>query len=141
MPDLRVNDRVVIPEEEIRVSFARSGGPGGQNVNKVETKVELRWRPAESRALSDADREWLRTRLASRLTNEGDLIVVSSRTRMRERNREDALERLAAIIREALVRPRPRRKTRRTRSSVERRLDGKKRRGQVKKDRRRPPGE
>lgn len=139
MSDLTVNDRVTIPEDEMRFSFARSGGPGGQNVNKVETKVEVRWRPADSRALSDADREWLLGRLAGRLTNDGDLLVVSTRTRTRERNREDALRKLAEMVRAALVRPRRRRKTRRTRASIERRLGEKKRRGQVKRDRRRGP--
>jgi len=141
MADLNVNDRVRIPEDEIHVSFARSGGPGGQNVNKVETKVEVRWRPADSRALSDADREWLLSRLASRLTNDGDLIVVSTRTRTRERNREDALAKLATAVREALRRPRRRRPTRRTRASIERRLDQKKRRSQTKRNRSRRPEE
>jgi ribosome-associated protein len=139
MPGLHVNDRVSIPEDEIRVAFARSGGPGGQNVNKVETKVEVRWRPRESQAISDADREWLMTRLANRLTTEGELIVVSTRHRTRERNRGDALEKLAEVIRVALQRPKRRRPSRRTRASIERRLDEKKRRSSVKKDRRRRP--
>jgi ribosome-associated protein len=139
MPDLTVNARVTIPEDELRLSFARSGGPGGQNVNKVETKVEVRWRPAESEALSEADREWLLDKLSGRLTVDGDLIAVSSRHRTRERNRTDALEKLAETVRKALKRPKRRRPTRRTRASIERRLEEKKRRSDVKRSRGRRP--
>jgi hypothetical protein len=75
MADLVIHARLSLPEEELRVEYARSGGPGGQNVNKVETKVQVRWNPAESEAISEADRAWLLTRLASRLTTDGDLLV------------------------------------------------------------------
>ncbi len=136
MEDLPVTERLIIPGRELRVSFARSGGPGGQNVNKVETKVELRWRPAESSALSEEDREWLLERLARRLTADGDLIVSSSRTRDQIRNREDARRRLAAIVAQALERPKQRRPTRPTREARLRRLEEKRRRSQLKAARR-----
>jgi ribosome-associated protein len=138
MADLVIHARLSLPEEELRVEYARSGGPGGQNVNKVETKVQVRWNPAESEAISEADRAWLLTRLASRLTTDGDLLISSTRTRYRERNREDALRKLAETVREALRRPKRRRKSRPTRASIERRLETKRRRSRTKKDRRRP---
>ncbi len=132
MEDLPVTESLTIPGRELRVSFARSGGPGGQNVNKVETKVELRWRPGESSVLSDEDRARLLERLARRLTGDGDLIVSSSRTRDQARNREDARRRLAAIVAEALERPKKRRPTRPTREARRRRLEEKRRRAELK---------
>ena len=132
MEELPVTERITIPAAELRVSFARSSGPGGQNVNKVETKVQLRWRPAESSALDERDREWLLRRLSSRLTADGDLIVTSSRTRDQSRNREDARAKMARLIAAALERPKRRRRTRPSGSSVRRRLEEKKRRGRIK---------
>ena len=130
-----------IPLAEISFRFARSGGPGGQNVNKVETKVEVRFRPAESAALSDRQAARIREKLGSRMTVAGELIVTSEKTRYRERNREDALSRLAALIAGALVVKKPRRRTRPTRASKERRLDGKRRRATTKRNRRPPRDE
>lgn len=138
MDELVVSERVTIPEAELRLSFARSGGPGGQNVNKVETKVELRWAPGGSSALSPEDREWLLKRLAGRLTSDGDLVVTSQRTRDQIRNREDARDKLAEIVRKALLRPKPRKRTRPGRRAVERRIREKKQRGSLKTDRRPP---
>ena len=113
MQDIVVTPRVTIPGDELALAFSRSGGPGGQNVNKVASKVELRWHPASSAALSatlsDADRTWLLGRLASRLTTDGTLIVTSTLTRDQAKNRDDATEKLALIVRAALVRPKPRR--------------------------------
>ncbi|MHC4862130.1 MAG: alternative ribosome rescue aminoacyl-tRNA hydrolase ArfB [Planctomycetota bacterium] len=138
MRDHLVAGDVRIPLSEVSVRFARSGGPGGQNVNKVETKVEVRFRPASSAALTPAQVARIEEKLASRLTSEGEIIVTSERTRYQERNREDALARLAALLTEALRVPKPRRRTKPTRASIERRLDEKKRRGETKR-RRRPP--
>lgn len=136
MRDLVIDERVTIPAAEIQVAFARSGGPGGQNVNKVESKVELRWRPGDSGALTEAQRGLVVARLGSRLTAAGELIVTSQRTRDQSRNREDALDKLAGLVRWALERPTPRRPTRPSRSARERRVNEKKRRGEVKRMRR-----
>ena len=136
MADLRIGPTLTIPGEELAEAFSRSGGPGGQNVNKVSSKVELRWNLPASRALTPEVREQLMARLGSQLTGEGDLLVKSSRTRDQVRNRADARERLAEIVRAALVRPRKRKKTRPTRGAVERRLAEKKRRAQAKRARR-----
>ena len=134
--DLRITDRITIPASELRVSFARSGGPGGQNVNKVASKVQLRWTPATSTALSEADRAWLLNKWASKLTSDGDLIVTSDLTRDQGRNRVDAEGKLADVIATALVRPKKRRATRPSKAAKARRIDEKKARGQIKKGRR-----
>lgn len=134
--DLRIGPQLTIPADELAEAFSRSGGPGGQNVNKVASTVELRWNLPASRALTPALRDQLMARLGNQLTAAGDLLVVSSRTRDQVRNRADARERLAELVRAALVRPRKRVKTRPSRGSVERRLGEKKRRAQVKRARR-----
>jgi ribosome-associated protein len=139
--EVPVTGRVTIPASEISLAYARSGGPGGQHVNRTETKVLLRWNVQASAALDDAERALLLSRLASRLTKEGDLLVASERHRDRARNVEDALERFRALLRRALARPRPRKPTKPTRASRERRLEAKRRRGETKRGRREPPGE
>lgn len=136
MADLRVNDRVTIPADELGVAFSRSGGPGGQNVNKVSSKVELRWSPGTTRAVGAEDRALLVSKLGPRLTTGGELIVVSSLTRDQIQNRSDAEDKLAAIVRAALFRPKPRKKTRPSRGAKERRLKAKKVRGAIKAGRR-----
>ncbi len=136
--DLRVTDAIVIPAAELSWAFARSGGAGGQNVNKVESKVELRWTPATSRALAglDADtRAWLLSRLAARLTGGGELLITSTLTRDQIRNRGDALAKLVTLVRTALLRPKTRRATRPSRGAKERRIASKKKRGEVKRTR------
>jgi ribosome-associated protein len=136
--DLPINETLVIPARELRESFARSGGPGGQNVNKVETKAELRWTPGESAALSEANRAWLLRRLASRLTAQGELLITSTRTRDQSRNREDARDKMAELVRRALLRPKRRKKTRPSKGAVEGRLEEKKRRSDSKQKRQSP---
>jgi ribosome-associated protein len=135
MAGLIVNERVRIPDDELRVAFVRSSGPGGQNVNKVSSKVELRWSPVDSRALTPIDRDYLLSKIGKTLTNEGELIIVSTLTRDQARNREDAEAKLVALLRAALTRPKVRRATKPTRGAKERRIAGKKHRGQIKRDR------
>jgi ribosome-associated protein len=140
MDDIVVTPRVVIPGDELAIAFSRSGGPGGQNVNKVASKVELRWNPTTSAALAaalgDDDRAYLIQRLASRLTLDGTLIVTSTATRDQGKNRDDATSKLALIVRTALERPRPRKATRPSRAAKRRRVADKRHRAEIKSNRR-----
>ena len=124
-----------LPENELTWRFSRSSGPGGQHVNTADTRVELTWSLADTSALTPAQKELAAARLRSRLVD-GTITVVSSRYRSQHRNREAARVRLEELVAAAIVPPRPRRATRPTKASVERRLDGKKRRGDVKRSRR-----
>ena len=135
MQDLVVTPRVTIPGGELALAFARAGGPGGQNVNKVSSKVELRWNPTTSAALTDDDRAWLVQRLRSRLTSDGTLIVTSTATRDQAKNRDDAASKLALIVRAALDRPRPRRATRPSRAAKRRRVADKRHHAERKRNR------
>lgn len=139
MEPLRVNARLLLPPDELQMDFARSGGPGGQHVNRTESKVVLRFDVAGSRALGDVRRARIVERLASRLTREGEIVIHASRFRERSRNIEDARERLAEMLREALVPVKPRRATRPTRASKERRLTAKKQHGEKKRRRQEEP--
>jgi len=134
--DIVVTPRLTIPAGELSLSFARSGGPGGQNVNKVASKVELRWNPVTSAALTPDDRALLVERLRSRLTTDGTLIVTSTLTRDQLKNRDDAASKLALIVRTALHRDKPRRETKPTRASKRRRVADKRHRSEIKRHRR-----
>lgn len=126
----------VIPADEVEVRASRAGGAGGQHVNTSSTRVEVAWRPGVSRILSEAERARIAQRLASRLDTEGVLRVVASDTRSQRQNRELAESRLAALVRQALVIPKVRRKTKPTRGSKEARLDAKRRESKKKAQRR-----
>ena len=137
--DLVVNDRITIPHGEIRFTFARSAGPGGQNVNKVNSKAVLRWRPAESVGLPEAVRSRLLDRLGARLTRDGDLVIASDTHREQGRNVGECLARLKSLVAGAATPPKRRRSTRPTRASKERRLKEKRLVAAKKANRRAPP--
>jgi len=135
MEDVVVTPRVIIPGDELALAFSRSGGAGGQNVNKVSSKVELRWNPALSTALSGDDRAWVLERLRSRLSGDGTLIVTSTATRDQLKNRADATSKLASIVRAALARPTPRRATKPSRGAKRRRVADKRHHAEIKRNR------
>ena len=136
MSDVVIKPGITIPAGELSFAFARSGGPGGQNVNKVSSKVELRWNPVTSSALTADDRALLIQRLRSRLTTDGTLIVTSTLTRDQLKNRDDAQSKLVLIVRSALHRDKPRRETKPTRASKRRRVADKRHRSEIKRNRR-----
>lgn len=132
---IQITPTIVLEESEIREEFIRATGPGGQNVNKVATAVQLRFDVRHSPALPDEVRARLIRLSGRRMTDDGVLILVARRFRTQERNRQDAMERLVALIRKATQKPKPRRRTRPTLASRERRLDSKRRRSETKRGR------
>ena len=134
---LAVNDDVFIPRSELTFRATRSGGPGGQHVNTSSTRIELLWNARHSRAVRGDARRRLLEKLGTRMDASGVVRVVASAYRSQARNREDAAERLAALVRRALVVPKPRKKTRPSRSAVESRLREKQQRSDRKRERQR----
>jgi ribosome-associated protein len=129
---IRITDRISIEERELEEHFVRASGPGGQNVNKLSTAVQLRFDVRRSPSLGADVRMRLERMAGRRLTRDGVLVIMAQRHRTQERNRQDALDRLIAMIQEASVAPRPRRPTKPTRGSKERRLASKKNRSTIK---------
>ena len=132
---LEITPGLAIDDSELEERFVRASGPGGQNVNKVSTAVQLRFDPSRSPALGDDVRERLRVLAGSRMTNDGVLVIDARSHRTQSQNREEARERLADLIRRALVRPKRRKKTRPGLAAKQRRIDTKKRRGAIKSGR------
>ena len=128
---LRISRDLAIDENDIEISFVRASGPGGQNVNKLSTSAQLRF--AASRLPLPEDAAERLARLAGqRMTKNGVIVIQAERFRTQERNKADAIERLVTLLREAMVRPKPRRPTKPTFGSKQRRLEGKKHRGDIK---------
>jgi len=132
-----INDTLSIPETELTFTASRSGGPGGQNVNKVSSRVTLTFDLQQSPSLSDDQRHLIAEKLKSRINKDGVLRVISQRTRSQDLNREDATTLFAELLRRALIVEKKRVKTRVPRAAHDRRLDEKKKRTVVKADRRR----
>lgn len=134
---IQVTRHIAIDEREIEQHFIRASGPGGQNVNKVATAVQIRFDVVHSRSLPDEVRRRLIALAGSRVTKDGILVIDARRFRTQERNRQDAVDRLLTLIRAAAVRPKPRRKTKPTLASKQRRLEVKRQRSKIKRGRRR----
>ena len=132
---LDISEHVAIPDEELEWKFIRSSGPGGQNVNKVASAVQLRFLLPRNTSISAPAKHRLRRMAGQRLVDDGSILITARAERRQEQTRRSALERLADLVRAALIEPKIRKKTRPTRASKERRFDSKKRRSSTKRDR------
>ncbi len=133
---LILSSELLVPDEDFEWRFVRASGPGGQNVNKVSSAVQLRFLLPQNSTLPAAVKQRLRRLAGQRLNADGSILIAARSERSQEQNRREALERLEALLREAMVVPKIRRKTKPTRASQERRIDTKKKRGSAKRDRR-----
>ena len=133
---LPVNESLSIPRNELEIRVSRSSGAGGQHVNKTSSRVEISWNVLRSRALSEEQRERLAAKLSSRLASDGSIRVIASDMRSQSRNRDIAEERLAELVRRALIVPKRRKATRPTKAAKEARLESKKRQSNKKRERR-----
>lgn len=138
---IKITSRLCLPDDLLDYRFIRASGPGGQNVNKVETAVQLRFDAANCEDLSDAQRARLLRLAGARATAEGAIVIRAQRYRRQEANRRDAEARLAALVLRALVAPKPRRATKVSKAQKEKRLSDKQQRGERKRLRRPPAGE
>jgi ribosome-associated protein len=133
---IKITNNIALHDSELKFTFVASPGPGGQNVNKLATAVQLRFDVQQSTSFSEEVRQRLLIRLSSKLTTQGELIIKASRYRTQERNKQDAINRLIELLQQSVIPPKKRRKTKPTYSSVQKRLSNKKLHG-TKKARRR----
>lgn len=133
--DVPIQDSIVIPESELEITTSRAGGPGGQHVNKTDSRITIRWNASNTNALNQEQKSLVLQNLQARLTNEGDLIVHNSESRSQLQNKEIALANLAEIIRKALKVPKKRMATKVSRSAKEARLQSKSRHSSIKQAR------
>ena len=131
--DVFINERVTIPWGQLSVSFAKSGGPGGQHVNKVNSKVYLRWNLSKNNELNEGQRRKIEQELAGYLTDEGEILIYSTRSRSQQQNLEDCIEKLRTLVAKALKPKKIRKKMKMPRAIKEKRLQNKKKNAQKKK--------
>lgn len=136
---IQITPQIIIPDHEIDLEFVRASGPGGQNVNKVSTAVQLRFDVANSPSLPDPVRERLSELAGGRITNDGVLVINARRYRTQVRNRQDAVERFVELIREATIKPQQRKRTKPSRAARRKRLEDKRRHSEKKRHRRLRP--